>query len=211
MTSTRARLLGSGYTLIFFGGPDGHSALSYCQMMNETTPRLVSDYREIHPMDWSHPSEIMTAMAMTGGVVEVDLIETWSEQAWNRLSSGLNALGGKGRGGQSNNDTILDIVRAVEKAPGGIYLSKLIATPEQSPETQPSRRAVIYLGCKIVEVMEGDSNVDVRTMEQAKRVRFAYTHRRYQYNEITRQQDNTNIPNFSNLALRDGPQLHATP
>ena len=64
MTSTRTRLLGSGRTVVFFGGPDNHIPIAFCQMINETPPELVADYRPIQPIDWEHPAEIMTAMAM---------------------------------------------------------------------------------------------------------------------------------------------------
>jgi hypothetical protein len=186
MTATRTRLLGSGMTVVFFGGPDGHIPLGFCQMINETPPELVAQYRPIQPIDWEHPAEIMTAMAMGAGTVDLDFYENWSEQAWNRLEGGLNTLGGIARG-RGASDTILDIVRAVSDAQGGIYLSKLIKTPRNSGETTVDhhRRAVLYMGAKIVRVADGDTNVAVDTMEQPKRVTFAYTHRVYQRNRLS--------------------------
>lgn len=173
-------------TVVFFGGPDGHIPISFCQMINETPPELVADYRPIQPIDWERPAEIMTAMAMGAGTIELDFFETWSEQAWNRLGGGLSELGGEARGGSAS-DTILDIVRAVSNAQGGIYVSKLINTPTMSGETTVDhhRRAVLYMGAKIVRVADGDSNLAVDTMEQPKRVTFAYTHRIYQRNRIS--------------------------
>ncbi len=187
MTDTRTRLLGSGRTVVFFGGPSGHVPLAFTQMINETPPTLVADYVPIQPIDWEHPAEIMTAMAMGAGTIDLDFYETWSEQAWNRLGGGLAdagtqlGLGGVARG-QSANDTILDIVRSIASATGGIYVSKLINTPPQSGETTvpAMKRAVLYMGAKIVTVADGDTNLTVETMEQPRRVTFAYTHRIYQ-------------------------------
>lgn len=191
MTSTRTRLTGSGRTVVFFGGPDNHIPLNFCQMINETPPELVADYRPIQPLDWERPAEIMTAMAMGAGTIELDFFETWSEQAWNRLGPALHGLGGRARN-QGASDTILDIVRAVENAEGGIYVSKLIQTPLQSGETTVDhhRRAVLYMGAKIVRVADGDSQITVESMEQPKRVTFAYTHRLYQRNRISGRSQN---------------------
>lgn len=187
MTSTAARLHGSGYTVIFFGGPSGAPVpITFAQMINETTPTLVGDgFHAIQPIDWSRPAEIMTAMAMGHGTIDIDLIENWSEQAWNRLGPALASLGGSARGGTAN-DTILDIVRAISDAPGGIYVTKLINTPFNSGErtVAPHRRAVHYMGAKIVTVMDGDQNIDITTMEQTKRITFAYTHRIFQRNRV---------------------------
>ncbi len=186
MTDTRTRLLGSGRTVVFFGGPTGHIPLVFTQMINETPPTLVADYVPIHPIDWEHPAEIMTAMAMGAGTIDLDFYETWSEQAWNRLGGGLAGLAGQARGGTAS-DTILDIVRAIANARGGIYVSKLINTPAQSGETTVDhhRRAVLYMGAKIVTVADGDTNLTVDTMEQPRRVTFAYTHRIYQRNRVS--------------------------
>jgi len=195
MTATRTRLLGSGMTVVFFGGPDGHIPISFCQMINETPPELVADYRPIQPIDWEHPAEIMTAMAIGAGTIDLDFYESWSEQAWNRLAGGLNTLGGRARN-QNASDTILDIVRAQSNARGGIYVSKLINTPRSSGETTVDhhRRAVLYMGAKIVRVADGDSNLAVDTMEQPKRVTFAYTHRLYQRNRISARATADNNP-----------------
>ncbi len=106
---------------MFFGGPDGHIPLSFCQMINETPPELVAPYKPIQPIDWERPAEIMTAMAMGAGTIELTFFETWSEQTWNRLRGGLGGLGGAARGGTAC-DTILDIVRAIERADGGLLL-----------------------------------------------------------------------------------------
>lgn len=203
MTDTRTRLLGSGKTVVFFGGPTGHIPLAFTQMINETPPTLVADYVPIQPIDWEHPAEIMTAMAMGAGTIDLDFYETWSEQAWNRLggpNGGLDALGGIPRTGTAN-DTILDIVRAIANANGGIYVSKLINTPQQSGETTvaATKRAVLYMGAKIVTVADGDTNLTVETMEQPRRVTFAYTHRIYQRSGAGGNggQDNTTIRNVT--------------
>ena len=202
MTDTRTRLLGSGRTVVFFGGPDGHIPLSFVQMVNETPPTLVAEYRPIQPIDWEVPAEIMTAMAMGAGTIDLDFFETWSEQAWNRLSGGLGGLAGQARGGSAS-DTILDIVRTVANSQGGIYVSKLINTPLASGETTVDhhRRAVLYMGAKIVTVQDGDQNLAVDTMEQPRRVTFAYTHRIYQRNRIsTRAQADKVPPSFVGAA-----------
>lgn len=203
MTSTKTRLTGQGRTIVFFGGPDGHIPLNFVQMINETPPELVAEYRPIQPIDWAHPAEIMTAMAMGAGTVELDFFETWSEQSWNRLHGGLNTLGGRARG-SSANDTILDVVRAVENARGGIYLSKLIVTPQVSGEqtVDHHRRAVLYMNAKIVRVADGEANTTVESMEQPKRVTFAYTHRVYQMNRIgSSQQQTLSVPNFATQSV----------
>ncbi len=202
MTDTRTRLLGSGRTVVFFGGPDGHIPISFCQMINETPPTLVAEYRPIQPIDWETPAEIMVAHAMGAGTIDLDFFETWSEQAWNRLDGGLGTLAGQARGGSAS-DTILDIVRAISAAQGGIYVSKLINTPLASAETTVDhhRRAVLYMNAKIVSVQDGDQNLAVDTMEQPRRVTFAYTHRIYQRNRIsTRAQADKAPPNFVGAA-----------
>lgn len=215
MPHTKSRLLGSSYTALFFGMQDrGARLITFCRSYNETPPRLVSEYRPIHPLDYSFPAEIMTAKAMTAGTIEVELIETWSEQAWNRFGQVFPQLGGRARNGGTACDTILDIVRIVDNAQGQIYVVKLIDTPPMSGETTVGhhRRAVIYLGCKIVEVRDGDENVDIETMEQTKRVVFAYTHREYRYDPVGGQgPQNFNPPIPSARRFTPGlPAVHST-
>lgn len=198
MTDTRTRLLGSGRTVVFFGGPDGPIPLAFVQMVNESPPNLVAEHKAIQPIDWETPAEIMVAHAMGAGTIDLDFYETWSEQAWNRLGQngrGLAELRGQARGGPAN-DTILDVVKAVSNARGGIYVSKLINTPAQSGETTVDhhRRAVLYMGAKIVKVADGDSNLTVESMEQPRRVTFAYTHRIYQRNRVSGRATPDNSP-----------------
>lgn len=184
MPATRTRLIGSGYTGIFFGGPGNNIPIAFAQMLNETTPDLVGEQaKDIHPIDFSRPAEIMVSQAMTGGEIEVGLFETWSENHWNRLGQAIPRLRGFARGG-SYNDTILDVVRAINMANGEIMVSKMIYTPGTSSETtvSPQRRTVLYMGARITSVDDGDQNADIETMEQVKNVTFRYTHRLYRYN-----------------------------
>ncbi len=211
MPHTRARLHGSGYTAIFFGGPNRAIPIAFVNMINETPPRLVADARPIQPMDWSRPAEIMTAKAMTEGTIEVDFIETWSEQAWNRLAPAFPQLGGRARGGGTASDTILDLVRIIDNAQGSIYIAKVISTPRPTSETTApqNRRSVLYLGTKITEVQDGDQNIDITTMDQTKRVTFMYTHRLYQYSRTGGQGPRNNTPVFptANPAISGLPAL----
>jgi hypothetical protein len=198
MPHTRARLFGSGYTAIFFGGPNRAIPLAFVNMINETPPRLVAEARPIHPLDWSRPAEIMTAKAITEGTIEVDFIETWSEQAWNRLAPAFPALGGQARGNGTASDTILDLVRIIDNAEGQIYLAKVIQTPRPTDESvsPQNRRSVLYLGAKVTEIADGDQNVDITTMDQTKRVTFMYTHRAYRYQRTGGQSQRNTTPPF---------------
>lgn len=212
MPHPRSRLFGSGYTMIFFGGPQRAIPISFVQMYNETTPRLVSDARPIQPIDWAWPAEIMTAKAMGEGTIEVDLIESWSEQAWNRLAPALAEMGGKARGGSTSSDTILDVVRAIDNSEGQIYVAKMIATPQTSSETEVghARRTVMYMGAKITDIADGDQNVDVTTMEQTKRITFMYTHRIFQYQNVGGQGLRNFTPPIPQAQpfQQGGPNLH---
>lgn len=203
MPSTKTRLIGSGYTGIFFGGTGSGTnniPIAFTQMLNETTPELVGEKaKDIHPMDHSRPAEIMVSQAMTGGEIEVGLFETWSENAWNRLGRAVPGLRGAARGGNYN-DTILDIVRAITNARGEIFLTKMIYTPGTSGEVQvqtPKRRSILYMGAKITAVTDGDQNADIETMEQVKNITFRYTHRLYRYH-------NNNRNTFGSFSVRGG-------
>lgn len=208
MPATKTRLVGSGYTGIFFGGPQNNIPIAFAQMINETTPELVGEGgKDIHPIDHAWPAEIMVSQAMTGGEIELGLFETWSENAWNRLGTALPALRGVARGG-SHNDSILDVVRAINNARGEIFLSKIIYTPGASGEdtVQPHRRAVLYMGARVTAVQDGDENADIETMEQVKNITFRYTHRLYRYSRVT----GSGFGGYQGFKPEStqGPQLH---
>lgn len=208
MPATTTRLLGSGYTGLFFGsGGRDNIPIAFAQMYTETAPELVGESaKDIHPMDWEHPAEIMTSMAMTGGEIEIGLFESWSENAWNRLQGAFPQFRGLARNGRAC-DTILDIVRGIEQAEGELFVAKLINTPFRSGEktVDAQRRVVLYRQAKIISVGDGDENVDIETMEQVKNVTFRYTHRQYRYHNASRRFGNrgTNTPNAN---LNEGPQ-----
>lgn len=207
MPATKTRLIGSGYTGIFFGGPANNIPIAFAQMLNETTPELVGEQaKDIHPIDHAWPAEIMVSQAMQGGEIQVGLFETWSENAWNRLGAALPGLRGAARGG-SYNDTILDIVRAINNARGEIFLSKMIYTPGTSGEDTVAshRRTVLYMNARAIGVEDGDQNADIDTMEQVKSITFRYTHRLYRYNRVTGQGFGA-IQGFSPQSSA-GPQL----
>jgi hypothetical protein len=184
LPDTSARLGGSAKTILYFGGPDGNVQIAYTESYTETPPELVAQHQFIHPLDWQVPPEIMVAQAMNGGLIELELIENWSEQVWNRFGGALRKLAGTVRGGGANaSDTILDIVRAISIADGPMFITKIIDTPHSSTErlggSNPHRRATFYMNVKIVRVADGDQNLRRDTMQVTKRVTCAYTHRLY--------------------------------
>lgn len=214
MPSTTARTTGQGYTTLYFGGPGDSIPIAFMRVFTEQPPKLVADPVPVHPLDFEHPAEIMTAKAIGEGTITVDFIESWSEQAWNRLAPALSTLGGKARGGTNPSDNILDIVRAVDNAQGEIYLSKLINTPQHTTERNSrNQRAVLYMGAKIVDVGDGDTDVAVNSMDQMVQVTFMYTHRLYQYRPIGGTGYKPSNPPFptlsSNRPSRLGPQLNS--
>lgn len=178
----------------------GDVPITWMRFYTETPPKLVAEPSVIQPLDFARPAEIMTSKAMGEGTIEVDLIESWSQQAWNRLGNALAPLGGRATGGNRACDTILDIVRAVDRSDQGIYIAKLIATPDNTSERSTrNQRSVLYLGAKIIDVQDGDRDVEVSSMEQSIRVTFMYTHRKYQYNNVGGRGYRPSDPSFPRL------------
>lgn len=193
MASTSHRIHGSGRSLLYFGSTNGTvTPIVSTQGFTEEPPQLLGQHEFIQPLDWPVPSEVMTAEAMNGGIFQTNLLETWSEHAFNRLGAGFAPFRGVARGGAGAAcDTILDLVRAISQSPHSLFLTKVVATPDTSSErlggARPKRRATIYMNCKIIQVQDGDENVEAATLQAVKQVRFAYTHRLYDYRDPQRQ------------------------
>lgn len=83
MPATTSRLTGSGHSILYFGS----IPITWMRFYTETPPKLVAEPSVIQPLDFARPAEIMTSKAMAEGTIEVDLIESWSQQAWNRLGN----------------------------------------------------------------------------------------------------------------------------
>lgn len=193
MADTATRRGGSTQTVLYFGSSAGRiTPIVHMRGFTETEPAPVAQYEFVHPFDHARPSEILQPMAVGGGTITTNLIETWSENSFNRLGMAFAPWAGVARGGEGSRcDDMLDIIRALSQSPQSLFLMKVIATPAHSAErlggARVKRRARVYMNAKLVEAPVGDTNLDINTLSMEKPVTFAYTHFTTDYRDASPQ------------------------
>ena len=219
ITQNRVRVAGAGFTLFTFGG----QPITFCEEVRHTSPRPVSQFSAIQPMDEPYPSEILVSPAAGPGQLVLNMFELFgsgghASKTWDRLGatvgSASNPFGALINSGQGNVSTLLphltsgngpfagavDIVdifiRQAQLDPSHMQIVKIIRPLSAGANAQPYTEE--YVGCQIVDVVDGE-NVAVGTVELLKQITVAY---RY----TTR----NGVPSRA-FAQRDGVATQVTP
>jgi len=145
--------VGGGYTAFTFNG----SPILYATIISEQGPRPVAAPREIQPLDYRHPIEIVFPTAHRAGTLTLTVPEQWASPVWETLP------------GFSGTADIIDVFeRNVEL--GSITCTKIIRLPNGG------RRSTQYHGCVLTDIDDSET-VQVDTLELPKRITLMYTHR----------------------------------
>lgn len=150
--NTQSRITGSGYTSLVFQG----RALIFLQDFQDQSPRPVSDSKDIQPLDWEHPAEIVLPKAMKSGTLTFSLTEMWDKKAWERLP------------GFSGAKTLLDVFK-VQNSLGAITAQKIIRSSTGVTRTR------VYHNLTIVDVDDNET-ITIGGLDVARKITCKYTH-----------------------------------
>jgi hypothetical protein len=165
MPNTKARVVGSGYTVFKYSG----RPIAFCEGVEDSGQRAFSDlgqpYQFIHPIGATHPVEIATSRVLQGGTLILTLRELWYDAVWEQL---------KGLKGTYN---IVDIFRRLAREPQYVTCQSIIKPPAKNgrPLGSDGKRIKNYHHCTVVDIQDGDT-VTVGALAVTKAITVAYTH-----------------------------------
>lgn len=162
MASTKARVVGSGYTVLSYN----KKAIAYCEGWEDSGQRAFSDvgqpYQFIQPIGEEHPVEIATSRVISGGTIMITIRELWSQPVWWQLA------------GLAGTWNMVDIFKALAADPNYVTASMVIKPP--GTENQPGRwRGKVYQNVTVVDINDGET-VTVGALAVTKGITVAYTH-----------------------------------
>lgn len=166
ISSNRARVGGSGFTLFLWNG----SVIPFAQQVSHTSPQPVGPGPvAIQPIDEPYPLQVITPQAAGMGSITLNLYELYGSKVWDNLGGGYL---------QGAVD-IVDLFVAMAKADSEAWLTKLIRPPVIRGKTT-TPYAEIYHGAVITNVVDGEQ-IEVGSMEILKQVTVGY---RYMTNTL---------------------------
>lgn len=158
MPNTQVRVVGSGYTTFNYQG----KPIAFLQQYQDGGQAPLSDngqgFEFIHPLGAQHPTEIATARALQGGVLDLRIIELWSGDVWEQLA---------GLAGAQN---ITDIYALLAQNPAYVTCQTIIRPPGGGPA-----RGKNYHNCVVTAIDDSDT-ITVGALSVVKRIQVAYTH-----------------------------------
>lgn len=148
------RTVGSNYTTFNYGG----KAIAYLEQIEDAGQEAVGGGHEfIHPLGYTHPTDIVTGRALMGGTMRLTIRELWHQEVWEQLS------------GLAGTHDIVEVFRRLARTPQYISCSKIITPP------QGKRYGKTYHKCTIVGIPDGDT-INIGALSVAKAITIAYTH-----------------------------------
>lgn len=154
---TKARIVGSGYTLFTYEG----APLAFAETIADSGEELVNAAPElVHPINMPYPFEVCSCEATRGGTLTITIRELWNYEVWENLFPDKVPAG---------KITIRDIVNHEE-----ITLSKIIQMPDGTGNKTIVRGKVFH-GCRVTAVQTGE-NITVGQITIPKTVTLTYTH-----------------------------------
>lgn len=162
MAATKARVVGSGYTVLSYN----KKPIAYCEGWEDSGQRAFSDigqpYQFIQPIGWTRPAEIATSRVISGGTVMITIRELWNQPVWWQLA------------GLTGTWNMVDIFKALAADPNYVTASMVIKPP--GTESTPSKwRGKAYQNVTVVDINDGET-VTVGALAVTKGITFAYTH-----------------------------------
>ncbi len=183
----RARVAGSGFTVITFAG----QPVSFAQQFTETSPTPVGPGPvAIHPIDEPYPIQVITPAAAGMGSIVLGLYELYNEKVWDRLGANVDNPDNPSpfdqvRSNQINTRNgifhgavdIVDVfIRQAEMPAGSLNVVKYIRPPVINGQPGIPYKET-YHGCVITNITDGET-IEVGTMEIIKQVTIAYLYKR---------------------------------
>lgn len=134
MPNTKARVVGSGYSVFSYRG----KPIAFLEGIEDSGQRAFSDlgqpYQFIHPLGATHPVEIATSRVLSGGTLQLTIRELWNEPVWHQLA------------GLAQTYNIVDIYRVLARDPEYVTCQTIIKPP--GTENNPSAwRGKTYQNC----------------------------------------------------------------
>jgi hypothetical protein len=162
MAATKARVVGSGYTVLSYNA----SPIAYCEGWEDSGQRAFSDvgqpYQFIQPIGEEHPVEIATSRVISGGTIMITIRELWSQPVWWQLA------------GLAGTWNMVDIFNALAANPNYVTASMIIKPPGTA--STPSKwRGKVYQNVTVVDINDGET-VTVGALAVTKGITVAYTH-----------------------------------
>lgn len=162
MPNTKARVVGSGYSVFSYRG----KPIAFLEGIEDSGQRAFSDlgqpYQFIHPLGATHPVEIATSRVLSGGTLQLTIRELWNEPVWHQLA------------GLAQTYNIVDIYRVLARDPEYVTCQTIIKPP--GTENNPSAwRGKTYQNCVVVDINDGDT-ISVGALAVTKGITVAYTH-----------------------------------
>lgn len=162
MPSVKARVVGSGYTVLSYN----KKPIAYCEGWEDSGQRAFSDlgqpYQFIQPIGHEHPAEIATSRVISGGTIMITIRELWSQPVWWQLA------------GLAGTWNMVDIFKALARDPNYVTASMIIKPP--GTEGNPSKwRGKVYQNVTVVDINDGET-VTVGALAVTKGLTVAYTH-----------------------------------
>ena len=162
MAATKARVVGSGYTVLSYNT----KPIAYCEGWEDSGQRPFSDlgqpYQFIQPIGWERPAEVATSRVISGGTIMITIRELWSQPVWWQLA------------GLAHTWNMVDIFKALQRDPNYVTASMVIKPP--GTENQPGKwRGKIYHNVTVVDINDGET-VTVGALAVTKGITVAYTH-----------------------------------
>lgn len=149
----RARNFGSNFTTFRYAGKN----IAYLEMVNDTGQEPVAGHQFVHPLGYRHPAEIVTARAIGGGLLTLNIRELWHEEVWQQMA------------GLANSHDILEVFEALSRQVNYVTCTKIITPPDGK------KYGKTYHRCTIVRIQDGES-FDITKLTDVKTVQVAYTH-----------------------------------
>ncbi len=149
----RARNLGSNYTTFRYAG----KSIAYLEMVADSGQSPVAQHQFVHPLGNDHPTEIVTARAINGGTLQLNIREIWHQEVWQQMA------------GLAGTTDILGVFRALSRQVNYVTCTKIITPPDGR------KYGKTYHQCTIVDVPDGES-FDITTLSSVKTLTVAYTH-----------------------------------
>jgi hypothetical protein len=149
----RARNFGSNFTTFRYAG----KSIAYLEQVSDSGQEPVAGHQFIHPLGFDHPQEIVTARAITGGILTLDVREIWHEEVWQQMA------------GLAGSKDILEVFQALSRQANYVTCTKIIRPPSGRTYGKTYHR------CTIVRVPDGET-FNLASLSEVKRVTVAYTH-----------------------------------
>jgi hypothetical protein len=162
MATTKARVVGSGYTVLQYN----NKPIMFCEGWEDSGQRAFSDigqpFQFIQPIGWERPAEIATSRVISGGTIMITVRELWNQPIWWALA------------GLKGTWNMVDIFKTMAANPNYVTASLVIKPP--GTENKPgSWRGKVYQNVTPVDINDGET-VTVGALSVTKGITIAYTH-----------------------------------